>query len=421
MSGDRDRWRAVRPLAHRDFRLLFAAVVLALLGAGMWAVVMVYAVIAAGGGPAQLSIVAAANAIGLIVCVVPGGIAADRFERRQIIRAVEAVSAVAAASVALAGVAGGSTIAHLAIVSFVIGAAAGFFFPSYSAMLPRILPEAQLLAANGLESAVRPALQQAAGPAAAGVLLAALVPSQAALGVVLAHAAAFVVLLFVRREPAGQEADAPSERSSILRDLREAVSFTVRTPWLLATLLFATAWVLVSLGPEEVLLPFLVRERIGDDPRLFAFLLAAFGLGGLTGSLVVSSLKLPRRYLTAMMTVWGVSTLPYAVVAFTDSYVLLLVCGFAIGFAFAYGNVIWGTLLQRRVPRHMLGRVSSLDFFVSLALMPVSMAIAGPLAAVLPLSVIFFAAGGLPLGFAVVAYVAAGMRRDEITHPLENA
>jgi hypothetical protein len=40
--------------------------------------------------------------------------------------------------------------------------------------------------------------------------------------------------------------------------------------------------------------------------------------------------------------------------------------------------VIWGTLLQRRVPPHLLGRVSSLDFFVSLALMPVSMALAGP-------------------------------------------
>ena len=42
---------------------------------------------------------------------------------------------------------------------------------------------------------------------------------------------------------------------------------------------------------------------------------------------------------------------------------------FLIGFGFSYGNVIWGTLLQRRVPRHMLGRISSLDFFVSLALM----------------------------------------------------
>ena len=66
---------------------------------------------------------------------------------------------------------------------------------------------------------------------------------------------------------------------------------------------------------------------------------------------------------------------------------------FIVGFGFSYGNVIWGTLLQRRVPRHMLGRISSLDFFVSLALMPLSMALAGPLSEVLSLQVIFIAAG----------------------------
>ena len=56
----------------------------------------------------------------------------------------------------------------------------------------------------------------------------------------------------------------------------------------------------------------------------------------------------------------------------------MVVALFVVGFAFSAGQVLWGTLLQRRVPTAMLGRVSSLDFFVSLALMPVSMALAGP-------------------------------------------
>ena len=146
-----------------------------------------------------------------------------------------------------------------------------------------------------------------------------------------------------------------------------------------------------------MLLPFLIRERIGDDPRLFGFLLAVYGLGGVLGSIFVSSRKLPRRYLTTMNLVWGISTLPFIIVGFTDQYWLLLASMFLIGFGFSYGNVIWGTLLQRRVPRHMLGRISSLDFFVSLALMPLSMALAGPLSEVLSLQVIFTAAGVLTL------------------------
>jgi hypothetical protein len=96
----------------------------------------------------------------------------------------------------------------------------------------------------------------------------------------------------------------------------------------------------------------------------------------------------------------------------------LLVSLFLIGFGFSYGNVIWGTLLQRRVPRHMLGRISSLDFFVSLAFMPLSMALAGPLAEVLSIQTIFIAAGILPLIFGIIAIFAARMPQDEIAHPL---
>jgi MFS family permease len=103
----------------------------------------------------------------------------------------------------------------------------------------------------------------------------------------------------------------------------------------------------------------------------------------------------------------------------TDQYWIMLVSMFVIGAGLSYGNVIWGTLLQRRVPRRMLGRVSSLDFFVSLALMPVSMALAGGLSQVLSLQTIFIAAGILPLFFALIALVAARMPRDELAHPLD--
>lgn len=120
-----------------------------------------------------------------------------------------------------------------------------------------------------------------------------------------------------------------------------------------------------------------------------------------------------------MNVVWGVSTLPFIIIGVTDQYWLMLVSCFAMGFGFSYGNVIWGTLLQRRVPRHMLGRVSSLDFFVSLALMPVSMALAGPISTVLSLQTIFIAAGILPLIFGAVAIFAARMPQDEIAHPLD--
>jgi len=81
--------------------------------------------------------------------------------------------------------------------------------------------------------------------------------------------------------------------------------------------------------------------------------------------------------------------------------------------------VIWGTLLQRRVPRHLLGRVSSLDFFVSLALLPVSMALAGPVGERVGLPVTFVVAAVVPPLLAVAALVAWRLPRDETAHPLD--
>src|SRR5687768_7515839 len=143
----------------------------------------------------------------------------------------------------------------------------------------------------------------------------------------------------------------------------------VRTPWLLATLLFASLMLLVFIGPLEVLVPFAVKAA-GGGPTEHAYVLAAFGIGGAVGSLVVASLRLPRRYLTVMNGLWGIGCIPMVVFAFTTELWPMVLAGGVMGAVFQAGMVIWGTLLQRRVPPALLGRVSSLDFFVSLSFMP---------------------------------------------------
>jgi len=91
---------------------------------------------------------------------------------------------------------------------------------------------------------------------------------------------------------------------------------------------------------------------------------------------------------------------------------------FVCGFLFSGAQVLWGTLLQRRVPPAMLGRVSSLDFFVSLALMPVSMAIAGPVGEAVGLTPTFLVVGVFPTVLAVATLLIARLRTDELAHPL---
>ena len=177
-------------------------------------------------------------------------------------------------------------------------------------------------------------------------------------------------------------------------------------------------FVLVNLGPIEVLLPFIAQDRFADGARAYGFILAFFGFGSALGALTVSSRRMPRRYLTTMMLMWGLGSVPLVVVGVTSSFPLMAAATFSIGVTDGAAMVIWGTLLQRRVPTEMLGRVSSLDFFVSLAFMPLSFAIVGPLSKVVSMESIFLVAGLLPAVLATVAVTAARMPRDEVAHPL---
>jgi Na+/glutamate symporter len=122
-----------------------------------------------------------------------------------------------------------------------------------------------------------------------------------------------------------------------------------------------------------------------------------------------------------MMVSWGVGSLPLAAVGLLHNFWAIAAALFVWGATGSVGMVIWGTLLQRRVPSHLLGRISSLDFFVSLALMPVSMALAGPVAEVLPIWLIFLVAGLVCPVMAIIASAAARMPDDELAHPLDPA
>ena len=410
------RWRVLAPFRFREYRLLIAAVSLSIFAEGMWAVVMALQVIELTNDPTALSLVATCLAAGLVAFVLVGGLAADRLSLRAIIIVVEAVNTAVATAVAVLGFLGALQIWHMALAAGALGVAAAFFFPAYSAILPRILPAEQLLAANGVEGVVRPVFQRAVGPAVAGLVIGATFPALGA-SMVAALFGVGLLLLLATRLPTKPVAIA-GDRPQLVRDLKDGFAFMVKTPWLLWTLLFASVFVLVVLGPIEVLLPFVVQDRFEHGEQTYGFVLAFFGLGSALGALGVSSRRMPRRYLTTMLVCWGAGSIPLIALGMTSSFAVMALASFIVGLTDGAGMVIWSTLLQRRVPPQMLGRVSRLDFFVSLAFMPVSFAIVGPLSKVVSMQAIFLAAGVVPVVLALVAIWAARMHRDEVAHPL---
>ena len=411
--------RALLPFVVPRYRFLAGALTLSLLGSGMWIVAVVWQVIELDGGPVQLSQVATASAAGMLAAVLVGGVVADRVPQHRLLMTVELTKAALVGAVAALALTGLLELWHLVAVSAVVGATEGFFYPAYSALLPTVLPPEQLLAANGVEGVLRPAVMNAAGPAAASVVVAQVSPGLAFALVSASQVLAATGLRLMGGAPLRRADGEPGHPLAVLlADVRAGFGYMTRTPWFMATLLFATVWVLLLIGPIEVLLPFAVRDQAGGGPEEFALVLASFGVGGAVGSLAVASWRMPRRYLTVMVLAWSVGAMPIALIGSTDRLWVMVVAVFVTGVTSGVGQVIWGTLLQRRVPAQMLGRVSSLDFFVSLLLMPVSMALAGPVGEAVGLRPVFLVAGLVPVAFGLAAIVLARMPRDEIEHPL---
>lgn len=414
--------RALKPFADGQYRLLIVALTFSLFSGGCWLVASVWQVVQLGGSPADLSLVAVGASAGLVLAVLFGGVAADRIPQRRILLVCESLRGLAFTVAAVLALTGTIEIWHLAVIAFVLGVADGFFYPAYSAWLPSIIPAEQLLAANGIEGVLRPAVMNAAGPAVASALIAVFAPGLAFLVIAVLQIGAAVSLFLMRTTPVRR--DLEGERRHLLVetfiDLRSGFGYMVKTRWLFATLMFSILLILVIMGPIEVLLPFAVKDQTGGGAGAFALALAAFGVGGAIGSLTVASLKLPRRYLTLMILGWGVGCAPLAVIGYTSQLWVMVIALLVTGFLFSGASVVWGTLLQRRVPPSMLGRVSSLDFFVSLAFMPISMAIAGPVGESIGIAPAFLFAGLVPVGLALATLLIARLGPDELAHPLDD-
>jgi MFS family permease len=400
------------------------ALTLSTFASGVWVVALVWEVIRIGGGPAQLSIVATASSVGVLLPALLGGVVADRVPQKLILLVVAAVELAGMALVAALSLTDHTALWHLAGVSFVTGMGMAFYYPAYSAWLPALVPESDLLAVNGFEGMIRPTVGQAIGPAVAGAMVGAVSAGAAVAVAACASLLGLLALTTVPLTPVRRDFASEGERKhpvvSALVDMREGFSFMVRTPWLLSTLLFASLMILVIMGPFEVLIPFLIKDRLDGGPGDHAVVLAAFGIGAAVGSLAMASVRMPRRYLTFMNLTWGIACLPLLVIGFATDVWQVVVAAFVIGVLFDAPMVIWGTLLQRRVPPHMLGRVASLDFFVSISLMPVSMAVVGPVSEAIGLQTTFAIAAVAPIVFAAIAVIWGRLPQDEIAHPLRD-
>jgi MFS family permease len=401
--------RLLRPLRERDFALLWSGMVVSLLGDGIFIVALPFAVLDRSDSAATLSLVGLAWSLGMVGFLLAGGVLADRHDKRRVLLAADAIRLVALGAAAALSLAGALELWHLIALALVYGIGEGLAGPALGAIVPELVAEQALLPANALTGAARPLALRLAGPALGGLVVAVAGTS----GALLFDAATFLVsmacLLAIRSRPIARGAAEP-----LRAQLIEAAVFVRSQTWLWATLVAAAIALLVFMGPVEVLLPFRIKEELGASAGAFGLVLAANGAGAAVGAGVVGQRGTPRRPITFLYWAWGLATLALVGYGLATAVWQLLVFSLVFGFLSGLGNPVWSTLMQVRVPAELRGRVSSLDWLVSVGLTPLSFALTGPVAAAAGAQATLVGAGilGTVATFALL-YGVPGLRDDQ--------
>ena len=402
------------PLRHRQFRLLWTGMSASLIGDGMLLVALAWQVYDLFGVPAAMSAVGVALSLPQVVTLLLGGVVSDRFDPRRVMLASDLVRGAVMAGIAVLTLTGALTSLWMLLGLIVLyGAAAGFFGPAFDALVPQIVPEDDLVAANSLDQFVRPAGLQIFGPMLGGFLIGLVGAGWAFALDALTFVISVVCLLTMRRVAAVDSdiSDLPGE--SLWEEMREGIGYVRKHIWLWGTFLSATFTYLLFVGPTEVLLPYVVKHELGGSATALSLVLTSGGLGAIVAALTVGWIGIPRKFITYMYGTWAVATLAVAGYgAATQAWQLAVACVLVNGLE-AAGTIAWATAKQRFVPDGMLGRVSSVDWFVSTALLPLSYALAAPVAGWIGVRETLLGAGLLGAAVTFGFLFLPGMRKPE--------
>ena len=380
----RARLRAIRilePLAERDYALLTTAAVISLLGDGFFSVALAWQVYEISDAPTALSVVGAAWTLPVVLFILLGGVFSDRYDRRWLMIGADVVRAAAIGALGVLSLMGVIELWHIIALIAFVGLGDAFFNPSSTAIVPDLLPDELLPQANALQGMFRPLTVRLVGPAIGGFTVAALGPGTAFVVDGASFLLSAVALAAIATRPT-RHVVAHGVRQTI-SEVGEGLAFVRRNPWCWATLVAAMFSLLVFIGPVQVLLPYLVKYRLGLEADALGIIFAVGGVGSIVAAVWLGQSGLPRRRVTVMYGAWSAGVALLAGYGVMNGLWQALVIGLVTAALFQVGQIIWVTLLQQLVPRELLGRVVSLDWLMSTGLVPLSFALTGPVSEVL--------------------------------------
>ena len=357
-----------RALRHRNFRLLWIGLLVSFSGSYMQTAAILWHVsilVPVDRRALALGMVGLVRIVPIIVFSLVSGVAADAFDRRRVMLLTQTVMAILAAGLAVLSFRGLSAVWPIYALAALSSAAGAFDLPARQALVPTLVPRADLPNAISL-NAIMSQVASVLGPATGGIVI-----GYAGLGWVYAFNAAsylmvIAALLMMRLDSRPDTSADPAARSEFtLSAALEGLRFVFRSPLIRSTMLldfFATFF-----SSATALLPIFAQDVLHVGARGYGWLYSAPAVGAVVTSgamvAVVDRIEHRGKVLIAAVVVYGAATIAFG---FSKFFWLTFACLAVTGMADTVSMVLRNLIRQLETPDHLRGRMMGVNmvFFV---------------------------------------------------------
>jgi MFS family permease len=389
-----------RVLKRRDFAVFWSAALISNTGSWMQTITVPFVVYRMTHSTTWLGFAAFMNFVPAMLVGPLAGSLADRHSRKRILLITQTAMMVFAFALWAVWVSGSATPWNIVGIVFFSGLVAGVNVTTWQAFVTQLVEEDELVDAVRLNS-----LQfmgaRAFGPAIAGVVLQAFGPSTAFVTNAVSFMLVLGALLLVTPRPQTFSDD----ESSVLVHFREGWRFVrARRALLLPIVMIG---VVSLLGTSVIqLAPAMAKDEFHVGRGAYGLLVAAFGLGAITGSITVAVVA-DRFRRSAVATLGGIG-LAGGVIALglAPSYALGVASMYLMGLTYLLLATSLNTAVQARVDDAFRGRAMAIYLSALLLGVPVGALIQGKLASITDLRIVVAASGVLLGLFVIYSFMA---------------
>ena len=359
--------------SYRSYRNLWLSTVLTIVAMTAFPIALAISVLDAGGSATILGLILGVRIVAGVIFAPIGGVWADRLPRRTVLIAADGFRAVIGSIVVFVEPESISFWALGAIIFF-MGVSDAFGGPAVGAIIPSILPD-HLLPVGNVVRGIATKGGTIAGPGIAGVLIVSFGTHATYIATSCFFLLGAAMLFRVTEKP---NAQGQREPEKFLHEVKEGLRVVWYYKWIAAMIVMATFQLMMVVGVENVLLPVITKRDFGTA-AVYATAAALFSAGGLISAIISIKMKIKNPGTVAVV-VWGLFIFAPLVLAFPSSRELIYLAYFLAGFSVGPWEAFWFTTVQREVPAEYQARVFSIDYMGTVGLLPLGMAIAGPLA-----------------------------------------